>query len=79
MVIWSVIPHTNAVKRCSLSNGQGNKPCGKESTEVRKSQNKGKESENSYQKLKRSLKDRHTKTTTLDISSSSTKDQEILL
>ena len=25
-------------------------------------QNKGKESENSYQKLKRSLKDRHTKT-----------------
>ena len=26
------------------------------------SQNKGKESENSYQKLKRSLRDRHTKT-----------------
>ena len=35
---------------------------GKESTEVRISQNKGKESENSYQKLKRSLKDRHTET-----------------
>ena len=30
------------------------KPCGKESTEVRKSQIKGKESENSYQELKRS-------------------------
>ena len=28
------------------------RPCGKESTEVRISQNKGKESENSYQKLK---------------------------
>ena len=38
------------------------KPCGKESTEIRISQNKEKESENSYQKLKRSLKDRHTKT-----------------
>ena len=37
-------------------------PRGKESTEVRISQNKGKESENSYQKLKKSLKDRHTKT-----------------
>ena len=31
-----------------------NRPCGKESTEVRITQNKGKESENSYQKLKRS-------------------------
>ena len=38
------------------------KPHGKESTEVRISQNKGKESKNSYQKLKKSLKDRHTKT-----------------
>ena len=37
-------------------------PCGKESTEVWKSQIKGKESENSYQKLKRSPKDRHTQT-----------------
>jgi hypothetical protein len=35
---------------------------GKESTERRKSQIKGNESENSYQKLKRSLKDRHTQT-----------------
>ena len=32
-----------------------NRPRGKESTEVRISQNTGKESENSYQKLKRSL------------------------
>ena len=32
-----------------------NRPRGKESMEVRKSQNNGKESENSYQKLKRSL------------------------
>ena len=39
-----------------------NKPCGKESTKVRKSQKKGNKSENSYQKLKRSLYDRHTKT-----------------
>ena len=39
-----------------------NRPRGKESTEVRKSQIKGKESKNSYQKLKRSLKDRHSKT-----------------
>ena len=31
------------------------KPHGKESTKVRISQNKGKGSENSYQKLKRSL------------------------
>ena len=31
------------------------RPCGKENIEVRISQNKGKESENSYQKLKRSL------------------------
>ena len=38
------------------------RPRGKESTEVRKSQIKGKESENSYQELKRSLKDRHTQT-----------------
>ena len=35
------------------------RPRGKESTKVRISQNKGKESENCYQKLKRSLKDRH--------------------
>ena len=41
---------------------QHNEPRGKESTEVRISQNKGKESENSYQKLKRSLKDRPMKT-----------------
>ena len=33
-----------------------------ESTEVQISQNKGKESENSYQKLKRSLEDRHMET-----------------
>ena len=33
-----------------------NNPRGKESTEVRKSQIKGKESENSYQELKRSQK-----------------------
>ena len=38
------------------------RPRGKESTEVRKSQIKGKESENSYQELKRSPKDRHTQT-----------------
>jgi hypothetical protein len=38
------------------------RPCGKESTEVRKSQIKGKESEISYQELKRSPKDRHTQT-----------------
>jgi hypothetical protein len=38
------------------------RPDGKESTEVRKSQIRGKESENSYQELKRSLKDRHTQT-----------------
>ena len=38
------------------------KPRGKESTEVRKSQIKGKASENSYQELKRSLKYRHTQT-----------------
>ena len=38
------------------------RPRGKESTEVRKSQIKGKESENSYQELKRSQKDRHTQT-----------------
>ena len=34
------------------------RPRGKESTEIRKSQIKGKESENSYQELKRSPKDR---------------------
>ena len=38
------------------------RPRGKESTEVRKSQIKEKESENSYQELKRSRKDRHTQT-----------------
>ena len=38
------------------------RPRGEESTEVRISQNNGKESENSYQKLKRSPKDRHTET-----------------
>ena len=38
------------------------RPHGKENTEVRKSQIKGKESENSYQELKRSQKDRHTQT-----------------
>ena len=36
------------------------RPRGKESTEVQITQNKGKESENSYQKLKRSQWDRHT-------------------
>ena len=39
-----------------------NKPRGKESTKVRISQNKGKESENSSQKLKRSLWVRHMET-----------------
>ena len=40
-------------------------PRGKESTEVRKSQIKGKESENSYQELKRSQKGQtHTNTQT---------------
>ena len=38
------------------------RPRGKESTKVRKSEIKGKESENSYQELKRSQKDRHTQT-----------------
>ena len=38
------------------------RPRGKESTEVRKSQIKGKESENSYQELKRSQNDRYTQT-----------------
>ena len=41
---------------------QNFRPRGKESTEVRKSQIKGKESENSYQELKRSRNDRHTQT-----------------
>ena len=41
-------------------NSKDIRPRGKESTEVRKSQIKGKESENSYQELKRSQKDRHT-------------------
>ena len=39
-----------------------NRPCGKESTKVQITENKGKESENSYQKLKRSPEDRHTET-----------------
>ena len=39
-----------------------NRPRGKESTEARKSQIKGKKSENSHQELKRSRKDRHTQT-----------------
>ena len=39
-----------------------NRPLGKESIEVRKLQKMGKESENSYQKLKRPLKDRYMKT-----------------
>ena len=39
-----------------------NIPRGKESTEVRITQNIGKESENSYQKLKRSQQDRHMQT-----------------
>ena len=47
-------------KACVIFNSF--RPRGEESTEVRVSQNKGKESENSYQKMKRSLKDRHTKT-----------------
>ena len=38
------------------------RPRGKESTEVRKSQIEGKESENSNQELKISQKDRHTQT-----------------
>ena len=38
------------------------RPRGKEGTKVRKSQIKGKESENSYQELTRSLKDRRTQT-----------------
>ena len=43
------------------------RPCGKESTEVRKSQIKGKESENSYQELKRSQKGQaHTNTRKLN-------------
>ena len=49
------------------------RPRGKESTEVRKSQIKGKESENAYQELKRSRKGQaHTNTRKLnrDISSS---------
>ena len=40
-------------------------PRGKESTEVQKSQIKGKESENSYQKLKRSQNDRNTQTSNM--------------
>ena len=44
-----------------------NRPRGKESTEVRKSQIKGKESENSYQELKRSRKGQaHTNTQKLN-------------
>ena len=43
------------------------RPRGKESTEVRKSQNKGKENENSYQELKRSQKGQaHTNTRKLN-------------
>ena len=38
------------------------RPCGKESTEVRITQNMGKEWENSYRKLKRSPEERHTQT-----------------
>ena len=45
------------------SNFHSNKPRGKESTELRKSQIKGKESENSYQELKRLRKGQaHTET-----------------
>ena len=44
------------------------RPPGKESTEVRKSQIMGKESENSYQELKRSQTNRHTQTLYRDIS-----------
>ena len=47
---------------CSTKGNYSFRPCGKENTEVQKSQIKGKESENSYQELKRSLKDRHTQT-----------------
>ena len=43
-------------------------PRGKESTEVRITQNKGKESENSYQKLKRS-RSRGTRTHTIPLKS----------
>ena len=44
------------------SESSSHKPRGKESNEVQKSQIKGKESENSYQELKRSQKARHTQT-----------------
>ena len=51
---------------CVMSHGvQGKRPRGKESTGVRITQNKGKESENSYHKLKRSQKrgtQKHTET-----------------
>ena len=42
------------MQSCTLLKLYSIKPCGKESTEVQITQNKGKESENSYQKLKRS-------------------------
>ena len=49
------------------SNFHSNKPRGKESTELRKSQIKGKESENSYQELKRLRKGQaHTNTRKLN-------------
>ena len=45
-----IFKYINTVMNISLKY----RPCGKESTEVRKTQNKGKESENSYRKLKSS-------------------------
>ena len=38
------------------------RPCGKESTEVQITQNKGKERENSYQKLKKTIGKAHANT-----------------
>ena len=51
--------HLVQVDECKIGKQKYHRPRGKESTKVRITQNKGKESENSYQELKKSPKDRH--------------------
>ena len=50
---WNIGGNKQINPEVSIHNSKEYKPRGKESTEVRKSQIKGKESENSYQELKR--------------------------
>ena len=58
-----LLPREEKYVKCCKLNFILYRPRGKESTEVRKSQIKGKESENSYQELKRSQKGQaHTET-----------------